>query len=387
MGLAYRVPSTLQQKALRDLHKSFYIFATVIVFFAVLGFLFIVWYYGALHFSSNNTNNDSTSSMNEVDNVNSSSSRSAFLRANPVRFSSSPINPEVVGTFLKQEGGVSGMFESTRIAVWLFSIAHINVSVPTGGFFTVATHNTIMVVDASNDIAVQTSYHTNLLMDDMHVTSMIGIGASVYLFYSQQHSNTYGVGKLLYSNNNTLIFNIVHSDLLLPGPVIMATARDTNVFLYCQQGAQVQVLSLPRYIFEVMAHNGQLWASSKSDHNNPLDKFSNSTSLGSAYIQPLLEGDNDTTVLYSVEWNEYMEQYVMLSAKDNQVQVWHSHTPQGPFTVSFIQTVSNHVTHTYFHKEMWRGAGRVMVFTYCTDGNSGSLAHLAEIECNIEKPV
>jgi len=397
MGLEYRVPATLQQKALRDLHKSFYIFATVIVFFAILGFLFIVWYYGALQFSgenNNNNTNDTAGVANEAISGNSNSSRNALLRANPVVFRSPLLstNQDVGGGgFLKQEVGVSGMFENTRLGVWVFSIALINVSVPTGGFSTVTKHNAVMLVDARKDsTAVQPLYYTDLLMEDMYVTSMVGIGPNVYLFYSKRHSNTYGIGKLLYNNNKTLTFSIVYDDILLPGPVIMATTTNTHVLLYYQQGVQVQVLVLPRYVFEVMVHNGQLWASFKLDHNSHLDTFAllnitNPTSLDYYHRYPLMldDGDGETTTLYSLEWNEYLAQYVMLSATDNRVDVWYSSTPQGPFTVYtsfFTQTVSNRVTHTYFHKEMWRGAGRTMVFTYCIDSNSGSLAHLAEIE-------
>lgn len=394
MGLEYRVsqPSSLQQKALRDLHKSFYVFATVIAFFAVLGFLFIVWYYGALVWSSNNHNNNDGSASEVVNGT--TSVRNAFLRGNPVSFSYSPFstNPEAMGTFLQQEGGIAGIFENTHSAVWIFSVAHINKSDPTGAFSTVKTHNLVVLVDASSDNAVQTSYYTDLLMGDIHVTSVVGIGANVYLFYYSKQHSAYGIGKLFFNNDNTLTFSIVNNNIVLPGPVIMGTTTNTHVLLYFQQATQEQVLLLPRYVFEVMVHNGQLWASFKLDL---LDKpaLLNITSLDPTYVYPLtLDGDDGTNILYSVEWNEYMGQYVMLSAHENQVHVWHSSTPYGPFTINtslaFTQTVSKRVTHTYFHKEMWRGAGRIMVFTYCTDGNSGSLAHLAEIECcNIEKPV
>lgn len=96
-----RVPLALQQKALRDLHRSFYIFATVIVFFAILGFVFIVWYFGAFSFP-NNTNNGSASSMNGLNTTNSSSSRSEYLRASTVLFDSFPMLTEALGTLLGQ---------------------------------------------------------------------------------------------------------------------------------------------------------------------------------------------------------------------------------------------------------------------------------------------
>lgn len=281
-----------------------------------------------------------------------------------------------------------GVFESTQTAVWLFSTAYINTSSPTGGFSTVTKHNVIMLVDARSGNSVKTSYYTDILTDDMHVTSMVGIGTSIYLFYSNRLSNTYGIGKLYY-NNNILSFAIVHNDLLLPGPIIMATSTSTTALLYYQRGAHIELLALPRYVFEVLVHNGQLWSYFKMGNAIPLDSSAllNITNSADKYIYPLnLDGDGAT--LYSVEWNEYWSQYVMLSVKDNQVSLWHSASPEGPFTqqTSFLrQTVSDDVTHTYFHKEMWRGGGRVMVFSYCTKGNSGSLPHLAEIECcNIE---
>lgn len=389
MGIEYRVPLALQHKALRDLHRSFYIFTTIIVFFAVLGFVFIVWYYGALTFTNSSGNNTQSTNSNgsmSVSNNTDTSLRSELLRrTSPVKLLSFSATSSVedAGVILQQKGGISGVFENTPISVWLFASACINISLAQYNTHnTVTKYNVIMLVEVDNGVITGPPlYYTGLLRDDIRVTAMVGIGSSVFLFYSKQ-DGTYGIGKLDRTNNTTaLSFTVVEDNVVVPGPIFMATATTTHVSLYYYVKTEAHVVLVPRPLLEV------IWTSP-----NFLGKNSESLSSG-GHVRPLLPPplpltftDNQHTDMpSSVEWNEHLAQYVVLSTGDDHVSVWYSSAPQGPFTLQnryiYNQTVFSIITHAYFHKELWRDGGRVMIFSYCTDGNSGSLPHLAQIEC------
>jgi len=375
-----------QKRSLISLVRTLYIFATVIVCFAILGFLFILYYYNAL--GSMHTSNHN-------------SARTVGARVALLSFQDWA-NYIPASTVIKQEGGRSGALEGTQRAIWHFDTTQINISRTDGGdlYELVTKNNVIGVADKSNGDE-SWRYYSAVLNEDLRVTCSVEIGENMYIFYERSWPNngqvqkTFGVGKL---NMEGLTYDVINDDILLPGPPLMALVQDTYIFLYFLRGTDVVVsrISLPFFeksIFESninnLLYNGgtskplffqHFWTSVGANGDFEATFFDASP------ILPAENANNYNDNIHDIEWNEYLSKYVLLSTsnKHTKLDIWFSSSLYGPFishTLIVEPTTSKRehtsISHGYFHKELWRDHGRIMVFTYC---NGGSLPHRAEIQ-------